>query len=239
MAIARSPDVPAWARSRKSEVFGNQIPSADPDGDGVVVDLALRFPGQQATDVSGLFYNYQREYDPAVGRYSQSDAIGLKGGISAYAYVDSNPTIATDPKGLAKKRACVAAYIAGGAVCGGAAGYYGGGAVGGISGAAACSPSGPGAAVCAIGGAAGGSALGGAAGSVVGGFLGNIAGQAMCSDEEGEDCEALLRTDTDTCNGITRVRGARAGAVCHASATQRYAACLSGSPIPPLNTWSN
>ncbi|WMR44093.1 RHS repeat-associated core domain-containing protein, partial [Stenotrophomonas maltophilia] len=96
-------------------MFGNQIPSADPDGDGVVVDLALRFPGQQATDASGLFYNYQREYDPAVGRYSQSDAIGLKGGISAYAYVDSNPTIATDPKGLAKKRACVAAYIAGGA----------------------------------------------------------------------------------------------------------------------------
>ncbi|HGM5515801.1 TPA: RHS repeat-associated core domain-containing protein [Stenotrophomonas maltophilia] len=239
MAIARSPDVPAWARSRKSEVFGNQIPSADPDGDGVAVELALRFPGRQATDASGLFYSYQREYDPAVGRYSQSDPIGLKGGISAYAYVDSNPTIATDPKGLAKKRACVAAYIAGCAVCGGAAGYYGGGAVGGISGAAACSPSGPGAAVCAIGGAAGGSALGGASGSVVGEFLGNIVGQAMCPDEEGEDCEALLRTDTDTCNGITRVRGARAGAVCHASATQRYAACLSGSPIPPLNTWSN
>ncbi|HHA2850335.1 TPA: RHS repeat-associated core domain-containing protein [Stenotrophomonas maltophilia] len=80
MAIARSPDVPAWARSRKSEVFGNQIPSADPDGDGVAVELALRFPGQQATDASGLFYNYQREYDPAAGRYSQSDAIGLKGG---------------------------------------------------------------------------------------------------------------------------------------------------------------
>ncbi len=232
-------NVSIWEWSNKSEVFGNQIPSADPDGDGAAFELALRFPGQQATDVSGLFYNYQREYDPAVGRYSQSDPIGLKGGISAYAYVDSNPTIATDPKGLAKKRACVAAYIAGGAVCGGAAGYYGGGAVGGIGGAAACSPSGPGAAVCAIGGAAGGSTLGGAAGSVVGGFLGNIAGQAMCSDEEGEDCDALLRTDTDTCNGITRVRGARAGAVCHASATQRYAACLSGSPIPPLNTWNN
>jgi len=39
-------------------VFGNQIPSADPDGDGVAVELALRFPGQQATDASGLFYNY-------------------------------------------------------------------------------------------------------------------------------------------------------------------------------------
>ena len=100
MAIARSPDVPAWARSRKSEVFGNQIPSADPDGDGVAVELALRFPGQQATDASGLFYNYQREYDPAVGRYSQSDPIGLNAGVSTYGYVISNPTRFIDPLGL-------------------------------------------------------------------------------------------------------------------------------------------
>ncbi len=73
-------DVAIWEWSNKSEVFGNQIPSADPDGDGVAFELALRFPGQQATDASGLFYNYQREYDPAVGRYSQSDPIGLMGG---------------------------------------------------------------------------------------------------------------------------------------------------------------
>jgi uncharacterized protein RhaS with RHS repeats len=60
-------DVAIWEWSNKSEVFGDQIPSADPDGDGVAFDLALRFPGQQSTDASGLFYNYQREYDPAVG----------------------------------------------------------------------------------------------------------------------------------------------------------------------------
>ena len=53
-------DVAIWDWSNKSEVFGNQIPSADPDGDGVAFELALRFPGQQATDASGLFYNYQR-----------------------------------------------------------------------------------------------------------------------------------------------------------------------------------
>lgn len=61
MVIDRSSDVWAWEWSNKSEVFGSQIPSADPDGDGVVFELALRFPGQQATEASGLFYNYQRE----------------------------------------------------------------------------------------------------------------------------------------------------------------------------------
>jgi len=74
-------DVAIWEWSNKSEVFGDQVPANDPDGDGVLFDLALRFPGQQATNASGLFYNYQREYEPAVGRYSQSDPIGLEGGL--------------------------------------------------------------------------------------------------------------------------------------------------------------
>ncbi|AWH31305.1 RHS repeat protein [Stenotrophomonas sp. YAU14A_MKIMI4_1] len=93
-------DVAIWEWSNKSEVFGNQIPSADPDGDGVAFELALRFPGQQATDASGMFYNYQREYDPAVGRYSQSDPIGLMGGISTYGYAGASPARRVDPLGL-------------------------------------------------------------------------------------------------------------------------------------------
>ncbi|VEF38942.1 Rhs family transmembrane protein [Stenotrophomonas maltophilia] len=93
-------NVSIWEWSNKSEVFGNQIPSADPDGDGVAFELALRFPGQQATDASGLFYNHHREYDPAVGRYSQSDPIGLRGGISTYGYVGGNSLSLIDPLGL-------------------------------------------------------------------------------------------------------------------------------------------
>ncbi len=62
-------------------------------------ELALRFPGQ-VTDASGLFYNYQREYESRVGRYTQSDPIGLIGGISTFTYVGSNPQLATDPEGL-------------------------------------------------------------------------------------------------------------------------------------------
>ncbi len=93
-------DVAIWEWSNKSEVFGNQIPSADPDGDGVAFELALRFPGQQATDASGLFYNYQREYEPAAGRYSQSDPIGLMGGIGTYLYASGKPLSKIDEKGL-------------------------------------------------------------------------------------------------------------------------------------------
>ncbi|MFL0336430.1 RHS repeat-associated core domain-containing protein [Stenotrophomonas maltophilia] len=112
-------NVSIWEWSNKSEVFGNQIPSADPDGDGVAFELALRFPGQQATDASGLFYNYQREYDPAVGRYSQSDPIGLMGGGGSYAYANSNVASFLDPFGLQSSIAR--------AVRSPPAGYYGGG----------------------------------------------------------------------------------------------------------------
>ena len=113
-------DVAVWEWSNKSEVFGDQAPANDPDGDGVAFELALRFPGQQATEASGMFYNYQREYDPVVGRYSQSDPIGLRGGITLFSYSKSNPASRADPLGLRSTAGQVARFPPPG-------GYYGDG----------------------------------------------------------------------------------------------------------------
>lgn len=87
-----------WAA--RPEPFGQTVPNEDPDGDGIGFAFNLRLPGQYFDAETGLHYNYFRTYDPATGRYIESDPIGLAGGLNPYLYAAANPLRYIDPLGL-------------------------------------------------------------------------------------------------------------------------------------------
>lgn len=83
-----------------ADPFGVGSPSENPSGAGVFT-YNPRMPGQLFDKETNHFYNYYRSYDPQIGRYVQSDPIGLDGGINTYAYVGGNPLAGFDSDGLA------------------------------------------------------------------------------------------------------------------------------------------
>lgn len=82
-----------------TEPFGTTAPQTNPEGLGVF-ELNLRFPGQYADAETGLFFNGFRDYAPSLGRYIESDPVGLAAGVNTYSYVQSAPTNQADPLGL-------------------------------------------------------------------------------------------------------------------------------------------
>jgi RHS repeat-associated protein len=64
---------------------------------GETVDL--RYPGQWVDGETGLNYNYFRDYESTVGRYLESDPIGISGGLSTFSYAVSSPLLSIDPMG--------------------------------------------------------------------------------------------------------------------------------------------
>lgn len=97
--IARASDGKIVWRWDNGDAFGLVPPNEDPSGLGRFT-FNLRMPGQYFDRDTNLFYNYFRDYDPQLGRYVQSDPVGLRGDPNTYAYVNSTPNTKIDPLGL-------------------------------------------------------------------------------------------------------------------------------------------
>ncbi|MFC3652279.1 RHS repeat-associated core domain-containing protein [Dyella humi] len=93
-AIADGSGNTVWAWGYQGNTWGEQSPTTN----GYTYNL--RFPGQYFDSETGLSYNVFRDYDPATGRYIESDPSGWNGGPSSYAYVGGSPLNATDSFGL-------------------------------------------------------------------------------------------------------------------------------------------
>ena len=55
---------------------------------------------QDKREPNGLLYRRNRYLDPATGRFTQPDPIGLAGGLNAYGYASGDPVSFADPFGL-------------------------------------------------------------------------------------------------------------------------------------------
>jgi RHS repeat-associated protein len=84
---------------KNDDPFGNNPPNENPSGLGQF-PYNNRFPGQYFDQETGTSHNWFRTYNPATGRYEQSDPIGLAGGISTYGYVKAAPLRNMDFYGL-------------------------------------------------------------------------------------------------------------------------------------------
>ena len=124
-----SSQTPRWTASYQP--FGETS-----TGVGLIVQN-LRLPGQELDLETGLYHNGFRDYAPTLGRYLESDPIGLTGGLNTFAYAGQNPARWVDPQGMFLDPISIGIGAALGAVGGYTIGGFKGAAVGAIAGGVA------------------------------------------------------------------------------------------------------
>lgn len=92
--ITNATGTPVWQWAYQANPLGEQQPTGS-------LTYNLRFPGQYYDAESGVVYNVNRDYVPSLGRYLESDPMGLQASLSTYGYVNANPLNNVDPLGLA------------------------------------------------------------------------------------------------------------------------------------------
>ncbi len=66
------------------------------------MECNLRWPGHYFDSETGFNYNRFRYYAPRIGRYLESDPLGIAGGVNLYGYV-ANPVVVVDVRGLSDR----------------------------------------------------------------------------------------------------------------------------------------
>ena len=201
-------------------------------------DLAMRLPGQWLqAEMADLYQNQWRHYDPSLGRYIETDPLGLEAGQNVYAYVDGRPLEFVDPEGLGATGAAWGAGIGGaiglgiGATAGGAGGTLVLPGVGTVGGAAWLGTLGLGAGV--------------ATGAIVGSYIEDVFFPARPKITLNLNCRPLARAqgnDFDHCldefesniNWCDRMGDARKINACHEWADDELNLCRKGIPGKPF-----
>jgi RHS repeat-associated protein len=188
----------------QTEPFGDSVPNGDPGNTGNVFDFPLGLSLYYRDKETGMFYAKQRDgYSPEIGRFPQSDPIGLQGGLNLYQYAASNPLSNTDPEGL--QAIPFPRFPIPGFPTRGGSGSSNSNSTGNsdLDRALGIPRSGP--------------------------SSSSSSSQSSCPPDDA--CEKLRERDEAACGLLSGTRyGSRGLALCMASAAQRYAECLRFGP---------
>lgn len=207
----------------------------------------LRFPGQYFLLEAGLHYNWYRHYDPTLGRYTQPDPFAIMLPDAMVPVPVSDPSVAIAPYQnivvdstsslMGGAGVLMDSYISSASL-----GFPDGPSLYTYAASAPTmkvDPTGRNVVAIPIAFCLRYPSL--CAAIVTSGV--NACVQTykyLAGKDKRDNCDyQYYEVDIPTCRAIANNRGKAAGARCYASAMERYAACIAGRPMPPLDTWNN